>query len=604
MSDPVEGAPGKPAAEPAPVEPGEPAPVEPGAEATRPVEPAAVEAVAERMGATASGLADGEWHRLHKATPVLRGGIAFFAILGIVIANLRERLIELLLPEPGSYEGDPLDYLISEGLLPIVLLVTFGVLIVVMVCFWFAWRMHSFRVTEELVEVRSGVVFRTHRRGRLDRIQGINVQRPLLARIVGAAKLEVEVAGQDANVSLAYLGGAQADQLRSDILRLASGVRERALAAEAPGGRALAGQPPGGSSSARGVVETRVAELLAPELDPSIAPPESVVKIPIGRLIGSTIINSGTVFFVIFIAGAITGTVVTGEGWALFTLVPMALGLGGFVFNRITKSLRYSIAGTRDGVRIGSGLLSIRNDTLPPGRIHSISVSQELIWRPFDWWTIRVNRASRSSTQADGNQTSSTVMPVGSRDDVLRVLELLLPDLVDADVRTLTQQGLGKGDDTTFTNSPPRARVLRWFSRRRNGFALLPGAVLLRRGAIWRELVIVPTPRMQSVDVRQGPLLRALRLAALQVHTVAGPITASIGALDAADAQAGFQRIAAAGIASSRSDRSHRWGAGASDGAEVTGADSNGAGRETWAPPQIEVPAAAPLVPGTSAGGS
>ncbi|MFL0711309.1 MAG: PH domain-containing protein [Microcella pacifica] len=79
-------------------------------------------------------------------------------------------------------------------------------------------------------------------------------------------------------------------------------------------------------------------------------------------------------------------------------------------------------------------------------------------------------------------------------------------------------------------NSPPRARILRWFSQPRNGFAVSDGAVMLRRGAIWRDLTIVPFPRMQSVSVRQGPLLRSLRLAAIQVHTVAGPITPSLGA--------------------------------------------------------------------------
>ena len=42
-------------------------------------------------------LADGEWHRLHPASPLLRGGLVFIAVLGFVLANLRERVVEVFL---------------------------------------------------------------------------------------------------------------------------------------------------------------------------------------------------------------------------------------------------------------------------------------------------------------------------------------------------------------------------------------------------------------------------------------------------------------------------------------------------------------------------
>ncbi|MGO1840169.1 MAG: hypothetical protein ACTH0E_11710, partial [Candidatus Microbacterium stercoravium] len=42
-----------------------------------------------------SNLADGEWHRLHPLTPLFKGGLVFIIVLGIVFANLRDRLIYL-----------------------------------------------------------------------------------------------------------------------------------------------------------------------------------------------------------------------------------------------------------------------------------------------------------------------------------------------------------------------------------------------------------------------------------------------------------------------------------------------------------------------------
>src|SRR5690606_7609272 len=84
--------------------------------------------------------------------------------------------------------------------------------------------------------------------------------------------------------------------------------------------------------------------------------------------------------------------------------------------------------------------------------------------------------------------------------------------------------------------SPARARLVRWFSWRRNGVAVTEEAVLLRKGAIWRTLTIVPLARVQSVAISSGPLARSMRLRRVGVHTVTGPIAPTIGALDEADA--------------------------------------------------------------------
>ena len=507
--------------------------------------------------AKAEDLADGEWHRLHPATPLLRGGIAFVAIVGIVIANLRERIIDFFVPEAGRYGGDPVDLIERNHLIPVALLVVLGVLLLIMVIFYFSWRVHTFRITADEVEVRSGILFRTNRKGRLDRIQGVDVTRQLLARVFGAARLEIKVAGQDANVNLAYLSSRNADALRRVILRRASGVREQERAASQAATGTVA-------SPARGVgdvLNERAAEFIAPELDPSLAPPTSVVQMHPARLIGSTVLSSGTLWFVVIVAAAIVGATMFHVYEILFAIVPTVFALGSVLVRRVTKSLRYSIAATSDGIRVGYGLLSLSNETLPPGRIHSIQISQELLWRPFDWWEVRVNLASRSRERGQEGRRGTSILPVGNRADVLKVVQLALPELLAAEgMPELVAAALERGrPGDGFTISPPRARIVRWFSRRRNGFALRPEAVLLRRGAIWRDLVMVPTARMQSVAIHQGPFLRALRLATVNVHTVQGPISARIGGLDTDDAVGFFRDAAAADVAAASADRSHRW---------------------------------------------
>ena len=514
-------------------------------------------------------LADGEWHRLHPATPLLKGGIALIAILGIIVANLRERLVEWLIPgaecPPGVCDEDPISIILERYLL-LALLGVAVVILVVIGLFWLSWRMHTFRVTDEVVEVRSGVVFRSHRKARLDRIQGINIARSLFARIFGAAKLEISAAGSDANVQLAYLSSANADGLRAEILTRASGVRARVAADAVAAAEAGEGLPVGTSDAVRAnlaeVARARLAEFTAPELDPNLAPPQSVVTMNAGRLIGSTVLSSGTIMFVAIVVGVLVAVSVGGAGgWAFFGLIPTLFGLGSYLVNRVLKSLRYSIAATADGVRVGFGLLSTTNETIPPGRIHAVEITQELLWRPFDWWTVRVNLASQSSSPGAAGQQSTTILPVGSRAEVLKVLELVLPSLVTDETRLLIEGGLAPArPEDGFTTSPRRGAVLRWFSWRRNGFMLHTDAVILRRGAVWRSLTVVPTARTQSVAAHQGPLERLLRLAKVRVHTVNGPVTASIGALDVGDASALFRDAAAAGVVAIRADRSHRWG--------------------------------------------
>src|SRR5690606_41600386 len=58
-------------------------------------------------------------------------------------------------------------------------------------------RSTLFPYTTLFRSVRSGVLFRTHRRAPLDRVQGVNLTRPMIARLFGLAKLEVVGAGLD-----------------------------------------------------------------------------------------------------------------------------------------------------------------------------------------------------------------------------------------------------------------------------------------------------------------------------------------------------------------------------------------------------------------------
>ncbi len=514
--------------------------------------------------AAAAPLTDGEWHRLHPLTPLLKGGIFLIVVLGYVLNSLRDQLVEFVIPGAGPQEdGDPVRYVWEHGAVGWVLLGIVVLLLVLIGLFYLSWRMHEFRVTGEIVEVRSGVVFRSHRKARLDRIQGINISRPLVPRVFGTAKLEIAQAGNDANVQLAYLGARAADDLRQRILVLASGAKDDDRTAR---------------RDPHGVLQDRVDELFSPELDPAAVHATRIVKVHPGRLIASMLLSGTTVFILLAVAAMIVSVALTGEYGILFGLFPAVIGAGGYYVRKFSRSLQYTIAETRDGIRIGFGLVSTSNETLPPGRIHAVSVAQPLLWRPFGWWDVRINRATNAGNGASTNQQASAiVLPVGRAEDVREVLDIILPGLVGSAVAgpTATREELREGsseavnvvDDSLtttgdrggFVHSPRRGAWLRPLSSRRNGYRFVPGAVLLRLGAVWRSLVIVPLPRVQSVKVEQGPLERLLRLASVHVHTVAGPVSARVGALDAHDAQRLWSETSHRAVEAAAADTSHRW---------------------------------------------
>lgn len=503
-----------------------------------------------------SPYSDGEWHRLHPLTPLLRGGLTLLVIIGLIVANLRERLVEFLFPAftdlpPGAIPPDPVDFLFANNLILIAGGAALVVLIVLLVLFRLSWRFHMLRIGDDDVEVRSGVLFRTHRRAPLDRVQGVNLTRPMIARLLGLAKLEVVGAGLDANVKLEYLSGKDAEAIRGDILRLASGRRLAAGTATAAERSSLARQAAAAvGSGLQGLVDGE---------DLSDAEPESIVRIPLGRLVASRVLSGSTLFLIALVVGIVVAASLS-TLWLLFTVVPMFLAFGAYYLRSIARGLRYSIAPTSDGVRVTFGLFTTVSEIVPPGRVHAIEVRQPLMWRPFGWWTVSVNRLSgRSSTDTSTDQFAA-VLPIGTRDDVERVLAILAPALTGGEWTGVFRDGiLGPVDDDPYVTTPPRARWLRPFSWRRNGVLLTDEALLMRRGWVWRSLSILPLARLQSVGVQQGPLARAFGAATLTGHVIAGTVQTSVGALDRDEVVRVFERTARASVMAASADRSHRW---------------------------------------------
>ncbi|HMO11369.1 MAG TPA: PH domain-containing protein [Actinotalea sp.] len=367
-----------------------------------------------------------------------------------------------------------------------------------------AWRMTRYAVGEETVHLASGVLFRQQRAARLDRIQAIDTAQPLLARMLGLTELKIEVAGgQDSAVRLSFLRDEEAQDLRNELLARAAGLDR-----SGPDGAAL----------------------------PAAAAPErELVHVPPGRLLESLARSVGTLIALLVLIGAVTAVVVTREPAVIFSLIPVVIGVVGAVWARFTREFNFRLAQSPDGIRLRHGLLEARAQTVPPGRVQAVRISQPLLWRGRDWWRVEVNVAGY--VQQGERQVDTVLLSVGDRDEALVALWLVLPDLGVPEARQVLDEALeGRTTDRGFVVSPPPAVWLDPVSWRRNGFLVTERALLVRTGRLFRRLVVVPHEKTQSIALRQGPWQRRLGVASVVLHSTPGPVVPLVPHVSESDA--------------------------------------------------------------------
>lgn len=460
------------------------------------------------------------WRRVHPVTPVLRSWRVIAVFLVLAVNQGGDNLARGDLPEVGA--GGVQAGWAALGLLAVLLaLALIGALS------YLSWRFTRFRVDGDALEIYSGVLFRQHRRARLDRIQTVDVAQPLVARLVGLARLTVEVAGgSGSKISLSYLSEDDATRLRAQLLARAAGVRYQGD--EAPQ-----------------------------------APESPVLEVPVARLVASLLLSASTVLLVLLLAGLTTTAVLSGSVGSVAGFVPVLLGAMGVLWARFNGGFGFRVGTSPDGLRLRHGLLEQRAQTVPPGRVQAVRIRQTLLWRAAGWWSIQVNVAGYAGDGGQQAAAETTLLPVGTRAEVMQVLALVLPDLgVEPDERPeeVVSAGLTSSEpELGYIVAPPRSRRLDPIGYRRIGVRITGHAVLLRAGVLFRTLDVVLHARTQSLSLAQGPFQKRLRVATFVLHSTPGPVKPRVKHLDAAVAARLLADQAARARAARSAAGSERW---------------------------------------------
>lgn len=429
------------------------------------------------------------WRRVHPVTPLVKGWKALAVIAAVIAQQL------------GGNVARGMD-LVREPGLPVLL---GGVVAVTLVVTGFAvvsWRMTRYAIDAQAVHLRQGVIFRQQRQARLDRLQAVDIVQPIVARIFGLAELKLEVAGgADSAIKLAFLKETEANALRNELLARAAGVVTTERGVDAP--------------------------------VPAPPPEQHVVSVPLSRLIGSIVLSPAVLVVALAAIAVPAGMIIGGDPGAVVLLPAVLFSVGGALWTQFNQGFNFRAAIAPDGIRLRHGLTEARSQTLPPGRIQAVRLQRRLLWRWADWWRVEVNVAGYGRRQG---ATETVLLPVGTRDEALLALWLVLPDLGVPDPRAFLDAALsGSGPAQGFTTCPRRARWLSPLAWRVQGVALTDRAAVLRRGRFSRQVELVPLERTQSVGISQGPVARWFDVATLELHSTHGAIRPVLDHLTSAD---------------------------------------------------------------------
>ncbi|GAA4683583.1 PH domain-containing protein [Phytohabitans rumicis] len=419
--------------------------------------------------AAGTALAAEPRQRLHPLTPLLKGARA----LVVIIAALSWQTLGQV--GLGWFAAMVVVLLIGQVILAVV-----------------SWYYTGYQVVGRELRVHEGLLWRRTRAIPLERLQAVEVVRPLLAQLTGLAELRLEVVGgSKPEAPLAYLTVAGARSLRERLLVLAGRV-----AAEDPdAAQAAPPAPPARHVHAVDNKDLLISQLLTPQ----------AFFMPFG--VAFIAIQFGYEGSLSFIGIASTVTAMAGV-----LLQPLRRVLGDWNFR---------LARENGALRLRGGLLETRSQTVPLDRVQAIGATWPLLWRPKGWLRLRLDVAGYAAAGADDGKRSDRLLPVGDEPAARKILAEVLPEVAL--------------DGLPLTRPPRRARWLHPMEWPMLGAALTDQVFAARAGRVTRQLVLVPYARIQSVRVVQGPLQRRLRLATVHADT-AGGLSATAGDRDVNEA--------------------------------------------------------------------
>jgi putative membrane protein len=403
-----------------------------------------------------------EWSRLHPLSPLIRASRATAALATVVVVDAATR------HRPHWADGVAVLIAAVAGLV--------------------YWLVTRWRVHDGELQLTTGLIRRRQVRVPLTRVQGVDLVRPLLARLLGASELRLVLAGHHSEVArLSYLSSDRAAAVRARLIALAHGLSE----------------------------------------DTPEPPERSIIAVRNGRIVAANLLSTRFVVGVLVIATAI-GLLFGGPRGIGAVIAPLLVTMVSAVLvtaRQIAAEWAFEAAEAPDGLRLRSGLTQTRAETVPHGRVQAVRWVEPLWWRPFGWVRLEFDVARHRNADRGDRQsgmTSRALLPVGSREEARWMLSRVLPGVA----AELTAA------DGVPTRTRWRAPLARRFARVHYDTTYIACCT----GRVRPDTVMVPLSKIQSIRWSQGAWSRRLGLASVHVDAAGHRFTATARFRDAAQA--------------------------------------------------------------------
>jgi hypothetical protein len=512
-------------------------------------------------------IALGQPQRLHWLTPILKTWQLVLALIAFLAYQNLQEIREL------SKQAENYHLLDDLGLVVLVVLVGVVAFLAIMGLYaYVSWRCMSYTLDAKSITLHQGIIFKNKRSVYLERIQSVDINRTLVARLLGLGTVRIESAGgSGSNLDLSYLKNSELAGIRAQLLEAAFAAKAphegaaMGLAQMAPGAPVPGVQPasqPGGQMPGQyvqGDHYTQAGQYGAGQYAAGAQLQEQTLySVSTTRLIGSYLLTPALVVSAVaVIAIIITGVLalsgvsnagaIMGAGFGVFAA---ASAMASSLWGRFNHDFNFSLAVSRVGLRLHGGLTQTYSRTLPPNRIHAVELTQPLMWRLKGWWRVEVltagvsgaSEGTDSTGENKANFTADSLLPVGDWGQALYALWLVIPELASANPQALLSNmayGVGTANPSGdhLWCAPGRTRWLDPLLYKRNAVAVTDTAVLIRAGRFKRRLIVLTHERSQSLALSQGPFERLVDVANIKFDMVPGPIKPVIRHLDTGQAR-------------------------------------------------------------------
>ncbi|PXW77654.1 putative membrane protein [Blastomonas natatoria] len=403
---------------------------------------------------------------------------------------------------------------------------------------FYRWWRFSYRLEPDELRIASGVFSRNVRSIPYERIQDVNLEQGVFARVLGLAKVRLETgsSGSGDEGALDSVDLAEAERLR-DVIRL----RKAQNTAEPD-------QPGAGPAE---VAADRIDAPLLFAMDPR-------------RILIAGVFNFSLVFFAL--VGALLNNIdflIPGDFWDprrlldflglddLFAALDMAariasviaalfgvlvIGLIGGIIRTFLREYGFRLERTETGFRRRRGLLTLTDVVMPLHRIQAAVIATGPIRRRFGWYELKVQSLASDSDK----ESDHSIAPFATEAELRHVLAETrigwntdYPAMRRVDpamwwvplVFALPVPIIGLGIAATLASpwialayaALPLVPLASWLHWRAHRYALVDDQLYVRHGFWNQTLILLPVRRVQSVDIRQSFVSRYIGLAEIAI---------------------------------------------------------------------------------------